>query len=421
MEKIIYKDIDEYVYYEKLDNGLEIYLKPNNKSKNFYMTFTTKFGSLTTKFKSVNDKKWTVVPNGTAHFLEHQMFEEEGENAFLKFAKLGSSINAYTSYNNTTYEVISSNYFKENLNLLLDYVQNPVFKDSSINKEKNIIASEISMYENMPDSKLNFGLEYILNKNDNHKYMISGNKKDIEKINSNILYKTYNTFYNPSNMFIVITGKFNYLEALAIIKENQTKKKFNNVKYVVKHNKEPISVSKTYETYKMNVNIPSIKIGFKLDKKIYKDYTDKELRIYFDMLISSKFGSTSDICEKLTTSNLIESNLNYNTDIRNNYILITFDFKTNYKKEVTELLLETLNNLKINSDELKRIKRVNIANLIMHFDNIISLNEDLTTDIIYYDKIDNNIIDLYREVTIKELNKIAGLINSDNMCMYEIN
>ena len=417
MEKIIYRDINEYVYYEKLDNGLEVYLKPNNKSKNFYMTFTTRFGSLATKFKADKDKKWTVVPNGTAHFLEHQMFEEEDENVFLKFAKLGSSINAYTSYNNTTYEVISSNHFQENLNLLLDYVQNPVFKDSNISKEKNVIVSEISMYENMPDSKLNFGLEYNLNKNDNHKYMISGNKDDIEKINSNMLYKTYNTFYNPSNMFIVITGKFNHLEALAIIKENQSKKKYNDVKYVVKHNKEPIAIPKKYESYKMDVKTPNVKIGFKLDKKLFNGYNDMELWIYFDMLISSKFGSTSDICEKLIISNLIESNLNYNTDIRNSYVLITLDFKTKYKKEVIELLVEYIDNLKIDSEELKRIKRVNISNFIMHFDNIISLNEDLVTDIIYYNKVNSDIIELYKNASLKELNKIAGLINSDNMCM----
>ena len=74
-----------------------------------------------------------------------------------------------------------------------------------------------------------------------------------------------------------------------------------------------------------------------------------ELRIYFDMLISSKFGSTSDICEKLIISNLIESNLNYNTDIRNSYVLITLDFKTKYKKEVIELLVEYIDNLKIDS------------------------------------------------------------------------
>ena len=119
------------------------------------------------------------------------------------------------------------------------------------------------------------------------------------------------------------------------------------------------------------------------------------------MIISSKFGSTSDICEKLTTSNLIESNLNYNTDVRNSYILITFDFKTKYKKEVIELLVEKLNNLKLDSEELKRIKRVNISNFIMHFDNIISLNEDLVADIIYYNKISNDIIELYKNITLK--------------------
>ena len=39
MEKIKIKDIDEYVYYEKLSNGLDVYLYTKDTVHNNYVTF----------------------------------------------------------------------------------------------------------------------------------------------------------------------------------------------------------------------------------------------------------------------------------------------------------------------------------------------------------------------------------------------
>ena len=46
MEKIKIKDLDENVYYEKLDNGLEVYLYNKDNVYTNYVTFTTKYGSI---------------------------------------------------------------------------------------------------------------------------------------------------------------------------------------------------------------------------------------------------------------------------------------------------------------------------------------------------------------------------------------
>ena len=51
MKKIKINFYDEYVYYEKIDNGLEIYVVPNNSVKDVYVTFTTKYGGVNNPFK----------------------------------------------------------------------------------------------------------------------------------------------------------------------------------------------------------------------------------------------------------------------------------------------------------------------------------------------------------------------------------
>jgi len=146
MEKINLEGLDQDVYKEELDNGLEIYLVPYTNKKNYYITYATRFGSDVLEF-SVNDKKYKP-PLGIAHFLEHKMFEQEdGEDPFTFFSKSGTDSNASTSFDSTQYLCYGTNNFKENLRYLLSFVNNPFYTEENVNKEKGIIAEEIKMYK----------------------------------------------------------------------------------------------------------------------------------------------------------------------------------------------------------------------------------------------------------------------------------
>ena len=74
MDKIPFSKLDLDLYYEKLDNGLEVYLIPNKKVQNKYVTFSTKYGSVDNEFVPYNDTEMKKVPDGIAHFLEHKLF-----------------------------------------------------------------------------------------------------------------------------------------------------------------------------------------------------------------------------------------------------------------------------------------------------------------------------------------------------------
>lgn len=422
MKKIVYKGADETVYYEKLPNGLEVFLYPQEKAKNFYLTFNVKFGSVDTEFKCDRETKFTIVPNGTAHFLEHQMFQEDdGHTAFEYYAALGSSINAFTTYGYTSYEVVGSDKFKENLELLLDYVQNPVFKPGSVNKERGIIREEIKMYDNTPMSVLNFGLEYNLNKNDKHKYLISGTEEDIKEISAETLEKCYDAFYHPSNMFLVLTGKFSALEALGIIKTNQANKEFPNKKRVTrKKTKEPVEVEKSYEERQMDVSTPKLKVAYKIDKNKFKNIDDLQLKVYLDAILQLKFGTTSDLLEKLIEEKLIPWDLYPFREVRDNYVVISFEAETDYKEEVLDLLRSELKNMKITKEELERVKKMNVASFILHFNDILEVAQDIQDDIIANGKIEEDILKVYNNMDLKEINKIASSIDISNESIFYI-
>lgn len=77
MEKIRIKNLEEDVYYEKLDNGLEVYLYTKDDIYTNYVTFTTKYGSVYNDFVPIGESKIRSFPKGIAHFLEHKVFTEK--------------------------------------------------------------------------------------------------------------------------------------------------------------------------------------------------------------------------------------------------------------------------------------------------------------------------------------------------------
>lgn len=63
--------------YIKHKSGLDIFVCEMEGYSTVDALFGTKYGSINTCFKTANDKEYTTVPEGIAHFLEHKLFENE--------------------------------------------------------------------------------------------------------------------------------------------------------------------------------------------------------------------------------------------------------------------------------------------------------------------------------------------------------
>ena len=85
MKKITINKINEDIYYEKLDNGMDVYLYINNNIHNNYVTFTTKYGSVYNDFVPIGESKIRSFPKGIAHFLEHKVFTEKEDPQPMEF------------------------------------------------------------------------------------------------------------------------------------------------------------------------------------------------------------------------------------------------------------------------------------------------------------------------------------------------
>ena len=408
--------IDLELYEETLDNGLRIYIAPKDSVNGIYATLNTRFGSTNIEFEE--DNKMIKVPLGVAHFLEHKMFEQkDNKDPFTFYSERGCDANANTSNYKTTYLFSGANSFAENINFLLDYVQEPYFTDENVEKEKGIIEQEINMYADDPFLKMYDGI--IKNTFIEHpiKYPIAGTVEDVYSITKEDLYSCYNTFYQPSNMFLVITGNVDVKETINLIKLNQEDKKFNLKEIKIKEYDEPNKVAKEKEEIKMDIEIPKAGIGYKIDcSKIKKNIYD--IKSYISILLDLKLGSTSQLSEKLKKENLITHDLDVTLINTDKHILAMIMVETEKYDEVLKMVDEELKDLSILEEELERKKKVRKSNVIYRSDSIYSINNKIVSDIMNYDKV---ILDDYKKIdklNIKEMNKIIKEINLDNKTIY---
>lgn len=413
MKKNKLKQFDLDLYSDVLDNGLLINIVPKNNVNNIYVTFSTKYGSIHDEFIPIDGKKYYKVPMGVAHFLEHKVFEQsDGIDPFSVFLSNGADSNANTSNYKTTYLFSGPSNFNENLNFLLDFVQNPFFTDDNVEKEKGIIEQELKMLNDKPywyiyeKALANSFIEHPI------KYPVGGTIETIKNITKEDLYKCYNTFYHPSNMFITITGNVEPNEVIKIINDNQSKKEFNKFKKIdIKKYDEPDNVLKEYEKINFDVVIPKVSISYKLN---ILNYDINILKIYLDIYFAILLDTTSELDEQLRKQNLITSGIFFENVYTDKHLLYIIDFESKEYIKVLEYLKNTIGKKRINEEELNRKKKSIISSFIYTSDNIYAINNKINGDIITYGNVILDDFAIVNSLNLDEMNEILDRICFDN-------
>ena len=386
-----FKNIDLKLYEKKLNNGLSVYVVPKTNVNNIYVTYTTNYGSVDTKF--ILNGEEIVSPDGIAHFLEHKMFEQkDGVDPFKIFDQNGAVANAATSNYKTTYLFSGPTNFEDNLNTLLNFVSEPYFTDENVEKEKGIIIQEIKMGEDQ-QGRVGY-MRTLHNAFINHpiKTKVIGSIESVSNTTKEDLYKCYEAFYNPSNMFLVITGNVNPDEVFKIVEENQNKKTFKDNKVEKITYDEPDKVAIKKEAINMNVAIPKLYYSYKInienidvDRRIITKY----LSVYLDAL----YGSVSNFEEEVEEEKIVDDGMDFMISKTDKHLLITFIAET---KKINKLInkIKKYMGSTISIDEFNRKKKVILASNIFMSDNIYQINNKITNDILECGDV---ITDIYEE------------------------
>lgn len=412
MQEINIKGLNETIYYEISSCGLPIYMWKNNNKSNYYLSLAVKYGSLHTDYK-INGK--TIhSPKGIAHYLEHLKFnEKDGTSANDFFEKSGSNSNAFTTFEYTNYEVVATDSFSENLNHLLDFVYTPYFTSKLVNKERGIITEEIKMGMDNPYNKLYFEFFKNIFHKYNYRYEVAGTVDDVKEITVEDIKKTFETFYHPENMFLVITGNFNPYEAVEIVNKNLSTKEFKKFpKIEMIDLKEKSTVCEKEKVLYENVELPKIKMGIKLKRSLFNELDDPSLYIATSILIRTNFGGSSDFNEFLKANRLVEY-IRANREIYNDYLVLSLTFESRCPEEAIKVITKRLKNMEIDKSCIERRSKSNIASLVLEFDNVNAVNNMIQSNIIQYGKIIDNMKEIYESINLDTLKYILDKIKID--------
>ena len=301
IKQITNEKLGETVFCAKHSSGLEIRVMPKAGYSSVYAVFGVKYGSIDTAVK--NDKgEFETIPEGTAHFLEHKLFESEDLNAFERFAKTGASANAYTSFEKTAYLFKGSENTGESLEILLDFVQNPYFTQQTVEKEQGIIGQEIRMYQDLPDWQVMFNLLRALYSDHPVRTDIAGTQDSIAKIDADLLYRLYKEFYNPSNMVLSVVGAIEPQEVFDIVDRciKSSEGKAAERKFV-KESPQPVQ---NYIEEKLSVAQKQFLLGFKED--LSEPLLSLEDEIASQIMLEAITGKSSPLFKKLLDEELID-------------------------------------------------------------------------------------------------------------------
>ncbi|OPA77658.1 peptidase M16 [Paenibacillus selenitireducens] len=319
MQTIQHPELQETVYYEKMPNGLDVYVLPKEGFQKTYATFSTRYGSIDNHFKVAKGED-TQVPDGVAHFLEHKMFEEPTGDIFATFANQGASANAFTSFDRTVYLFTATEQIDANIETLVNFVQNPYFTDENVEKEKGIIGQEIKMYQDNPDWRVYFGvIEAMFGIHPVH-IDIAGTIESIGTITKETLYTCYNTFYHPSNMLLFVVGGVNAEDVIELVRANQAKKDYGQQGEIDRiFAEEPTAVHLKRKVTHLPVSLPKCLFGFK-EKNILELGAEQLRRdLVIKLMLDIMLGSSTPLYQQLYDEKLISDGFGFEFNSGKNY------------------------------------------------------------------------------------------------------
>ncbi|GHU52752.1 peptidase M16 [Clostridia bacterium] len=341
--------------------------------------FGTKYGSINTSFKTKNDSEYTIVPEGIAHFLEHKLFENEDCDVFELYAKTGANANAFTSFDKTAYLFTCTGNFKESLKILLDFVQAPYFTKENVDKEQGIIGQEIQMTNDNPNWKVFFNLLECLYFEHPVKIDIAGTKESIAKIDSDLLYKCYNTFYNLNNMVLCIAGNVNADEILEVADKSLKQNLDLEIENVFPD--ETLEIVKKSKEHIQAVGLPMFSFGYKMQplSGIENLKAETITNIIADILTDS----ASPFYKTMSDKGLINSSFDCEVFNGDGFFSLIFSGESIDPYALYAELNKTIENAKINGldkEHFENLRRENYGSSIKQFNNVNAVAEMLLND-----------------------------------------
>jgi predicted Zn-dependent peptidase len=185
----------------RLHNGLRVIMEQ-------IPTFRSVTFGIWVKTGSRNEKQ---QDNGISHFIEHMLFKGTERHSAKDIAEIfdgiGGNVNAFTSKEYTCYYAkVLDEHLPIAMDILSDMFFHSAFDEGELEKEKNVIFEEISMYEDTPDDLVHDLVAKAAYGSHSLGYTILGTEENLSAMKPDDLRRYMKKFYNTENTVISLAG-----------------------------------------------------------------------------------------------------------------------------------------------------------------------------------------------------------------------
>jgi len=344
MHKVFNKHLNEKYFFTVI-GALPVFIIPKKGINGKVAALAVNYGSIDNSWSIPNEENSITVPEGIAHFLEHQQFKKADGDTSMEFARFGASYNAGTGNTSTTYYFQSADNFLDNLNILLKVVLTSYFNPDNVQKEKSIIEQELRMYNDMPGFKVYDNLMSNLYKCHPVRISIGGTVESVRTITPELLDQCYRTFYQPSNMVLVICGDLEPEIDRIVDFLNQSpylKDRARQPEIIRNMPEEPAEINNHSSQEKMSTSISSMLIGYKEIRTGLEGFPLLKQNILSDILLDLIFSKSAKLYSKLYEAKLIDDRFGCGYSSHKTYGFTVISAETEqpevlYKRIISEL------------------------------------------------------------------------------------
>jgi len=216
--------VDPNVIIGKLPNGLTYYIRRNDQPKNRAELY------LVNKVGSVLE---TDDQQGLAHFTEHMAFNgtrDFPKNELVSYlqksgVKFGADLNAYTSFDETVYQLPlptdSVKIFEKGFDILANWAGYQTFDPKEIDAERGVVLEEERLRGKNAQERLSHQILPALLNNSRYAERLPIGKEDILKtFKPETIKRFYHDWYRPDLQAVIAVGDFDPKRVEQLIKDN---------------------------------------------------------------------------------------------------------------------------------------------------------------------------------------------------------
>ena len=334
----------------QLDNGARVLLFPEASKPTITVNMTVLVGSRHEGYGEA----------GMAHLLEHMVFK--GTPTFPDVPKAlrdhGASYNGTTNRDRTNYfETLPAT--EENLEFAIqleaDRLVNSFVKHEDLMSEFTVVRNEFERGENSPQGVLFRRVMAAAYEWHNYGKTTIGNRSDIERVPIDSLRGFYRKYYQPDNVVLIITGRFDEAQALSLVQKYLGSIPRPKRELPKTYTEEPAQDGERYVELRRVGEIGSAIAAYHIPAASHPDWAP--LSILASVLSEDKVG----LLEKVLVESKIATSASARSDNAHDPGLFTFSVQPaeDNLEQAKELLLNTIDGLAdvdVDSDAVERAK-----------------------------------------------------------------